>query len=299
MALLVAVRPARALDKQGSAHGGAVSSDAEDQPFDVSGAFTFGTAITNPSYAARPDNTGHALFRYAAHVDVDLLGRSLSIPLDVNLFTDRDRPGARILVPTELDLIGGLTTTRPLGPGDFELGARLEHDRPIDQLHGPGGSIFTQTYGDVRARYLYSLARLWPSLVRDLVDGDISGYGTLGWFAFNPSYAARPDNTGNALFRYAAHVELSVWHDRLSLGLDTTYFTDRRNRDPLAPTELDLTYEVIGRAPPFEVHLAYERDMPLDRVGLVQSLSYALFVYEFDLLQKPAPLETRGGVPSP
>ena len=58
-----------------------------------------GTALYNPTYAARPDNTGHALMRYALHADVDLLGAKLSAPLDLNLFSDRDRRGALAFSP--------------------------------------------------------------------------------------------------------------------------------------------------------------------------------------------------------
>ncbi len=139
-----------------------------------------------------------------------------------------------------------------------------------------------------------------PALRRNLVDGDVSGFLTLGWFSLNPSYAARPDNSGLALLRYAGHTELSVAHDYLPLGLDATFFSDRRAKNPVAPSEIDLTYEVIGRVEPFEVHLAYERDMPIDRGGLVQSFVYALFVYGFDLKRaQTAPLETRGSIASP
>ena len=128
----------------------------------------------------------------------------------------------------------------------------------------------------------------------------MSGYATLGWFALNPSYAARPDNSGLALFRYVGHAELSVWHDHVSIGLDGTFFTDRRASDVVAPSELDVTYEIIGRSDPFELHLAYERDMPIARSGLVQSFAYALLVYDFDLKRDVVqPLETRGVIPSP
>jgi hypothetical protein len=295
-ASLATTAPAAALDKQGSAHGGAVGGGGDgDDAFDVSGAFTAGGSFVNPTYAARPDNTGHALMRYAGHADVDLAGRALSVPLDVNLFTDRDRAGAKKLLPSELDLIGGVTTTNALAKGaDVELGARVEHDRPVDH----GG--ITQTYADVRARVLYSLGKVWPSLARDLADGDVSGYATLGCFAFNPSYAARPDNSGLALFRYAGHGELSVAKQHLSIGLDSTFFTDRRAKDPALPSEIDVTYEVIGRLDPLELHLAYERDMPVDRGGLVQSFVYALAVFSFDVRRDVIrPLEAHGKTPPP
>ena len=63
---------AHALDKQASAHGGGVGG--ADRGMALSGALTLGAALYNPSYAARPDNTGLALMRYAAHVDGDLIG---------------------------------------------------------------------------------------------------------------------------------------------------------------------------------------------------------------------------------
>src|SRR6266487_3987662 len=106
LASVAATPPARlasALDKQGSAHGGSIDEGPQDE-FDVGGSASLGTSIYNRTYAARPDNTGLTLFRYAGHVDIDLLGRKLSIPLDVNMFTDRERSGLGIFAPTELDL---------------------------------------------------------------------------------------------------------------------------------------------------------------------------------------------------
>jgi hypothetical protein len=115
----------------------------------------------------------------------------------------------------------------------------------------------------------------------------------------NPTYAARPDNSGKAFLRYAVHSEVSVHHDLVSLGVDGTFFTDR-DRSPFAPSELDLAPEVILHVAPFEVHLAYERDMPIDRGGLVQHFGYLLGVWSFDLKKDAtAPFETRGQVLSP
>lgn len=271
--------PAAALDKQGSAHGGDVGGTA-NKGFGLTGSASLGVAIMNETYAARPDNTGLALFRYAMHVDVDLLGRALSIPIDLNMFTDRTRRGAKIFAPTELDAIGGLTTTHRLAAGfDAELGARFEADLPVDR-----GS-FTQTYADVRGRLLYSLGDIWKGIGHELAGGDVSGYVTAGWFAINPTYAARPNNAGLALFRYVNHTELSVWNRHVGVAVDTTFFSDREANNVFAPTELDLTYELIGRADPFEVHLAYERDMPIGGT-YVQSFLYVLASYGFDALPK-------------
>lgn len=289
-ALVLVAGSAGALDKQGSAHGGQSAGDEEEHGFKVSGQVTLGASIDNPTYAARPDNTGLALYRYALHADVDLLGRALSIPLDLNLFTDRTEPGKRRFTPSEFDVIGGLTTTRSLGkPGSIELGARVEHDRPADRAG------FTQTYVDARGRYLYSLRSFFPGLDRALGGGDVAGWATLGAFVVNPTYAARPDNTGKALFRYALHAETSFVDETFAIGLDGTMFTDR-HASKIGPSELDFTPEAIVHLEQFDVHLAFERDMPIDHHGLVQSFVYALWCYSFapDLTGRPHPK-----VPSP
>jgi hypothetical protein len=194
----------------------------------------------------------------------------------VNFFTDRERPGLQLIAPSEFDVITGLTSTLPVGPLGLELGARVEHDRPVDR------GAFTQTYVDARARLLYSLAAISPAAANALQRGDVSGWLTLGWFIVNPTYAARPDNTGLALLRYAVHSELSLFDDRVSVGLDGTFFTDR-TASALRPSELDLTAELILHAPPIEVHLAWERDLPLDRAGLVQQFVYVLVGVSFDV----------------
>ncbi len=288
---LVALR-GHALDKQGSAHGGSVAGAASG--FGIDGALSGGLALYNPSFAARPDNTGLSFARYALHVDVDLIGRRLSIPLDVNVVTDRTRDGGKKLLPSELDLIGGLTSTWAIGPTAIEVGSRFQHERPVDR------GTFAQTFVDARARWLLSLAGAVPSVSSSLGGGDLSGWLTLGWFAINRTYVARPDNTGLALFRYAAHARLSFWQDRLAIGLDATFFTDRNSDRRFRPSELDLTPELIVRAEPFEVHLAYERDMPLDRGSFVQQFVYLLAVWEFSLFEaKREPLEDRNNVVSP
>jgi hypothetical protein len=266
--------PALALDKQGSAHGGQVGGAGAG--FNVSGSLSAGVSVYNPTYAARPDNTGLALMRYAGHVDVDLIGHRLSIPIDVNMFTDKEREGAAKFAPTELDIIGGVTSTWPVGRGAVEVGARYEEDRPLDR---PGSK---QKYADVRARYLYSLERYFDGLSGALRGGDIRGWATLGWFAYNPTYFARPNNTGLAFLRYALHTEISGFDHKVALGLDATFFTDKTLDNRLRPTELDFTPAIIVRPGDFEVHLAYEIDMPLDQDTLKQQFIYLLGVWAFD-----------------
>jgi hypothetical protein len=262
------------LDKQRSCHSGDVAGEASG--FDVSGTMLVGVALYNPSYAARPDNTGRALGRLAPHADIDLIGERLSIPIDVNVFTDREQHGLALLRPSEVDVLTGLTTTWPLGrPSALELGVRGERDMPADRKG------LVQAYGDTRAKLLFDLLPVWPQLTPALRGGTITGNLTLGWFAYNPSYAARPDLTGLALFRYGSHVEVSVWNGHAAFALDAVSFTDRR-QSAFVPSEIDLTPELIAREGNFEVHVAYERDMPVDRGGLVQQLLLLHGVWSFD-----------------
>ncbi len=273
-ALLVAPRHAHGLDKQRPCHTGDVAG--EDFGFDVSGSVLLGSALYNPSYAARPDNSGLALGRFAPHLDFDLIGERLSIPLDINVFTDRQQRGIAKLRPSEIDAITGLTTTWRLGqPSALELGVRGERDMPSDRKG------LVQAYGDARAKLLFDLAPAWPQLAPALGGGNITGNLTLGWFAYNPSYAARPDLTGLALLRYGSHVEMSFWDCHAAFAIDITSFTDRR-QNALAPSEIDVTPELIARQGAFELHLAYERDVPVDRGGLVQQLLLLHGVWSFN-----------------
>lgn len=266
---------AHALDKQSSAHGGQVGGS--DSGFALSGNLLLGVAAYNPSYAARPDNSGKALLRAAAHFDVDLIGSRLSIPVDLNMFTDRERAGGEKLIPSELDVITGVTSTWPIDRTALELGARFEGDFPVDR----GG--LSQRYVDLRARLLFAASAFVPSLQEALLGGDLTGALTLGLFAYNPSYAARPDNTGLAMFRYALHLTLRVT-PRFFVAFDATFFTDRQ-RGVVAPSECDITPEIgVSLIEGLDLHLAYERDMPIDRGDLVQQLLLIHLSWDFSLI---------------
>jgi len=262
------------LDKQRGSQTNEVAG--EDSGFDISGTVLAGFAAYNPSYAARPDNSGLALGRLAPHLDIDLIGERLSIPIDVNVFTDRKQHGLALLRPSEIDVITGLTTTWPLGrPTALELGVRGERDMPADRKG------LTQSYADTRANLLFDVAPTWLPLASALSGGDITGRMTLGLFAYNLSYAARPDLSGLALLRYGSHIEASIWNRHAAFAFDVVSFTDRR-RNVLAPSEVDLTPELIARDGSFELHFAYERDMPVDRGGLVQQLILVHGVWSFN-----------------
>jgi len=118
------------------------------------------------------------------------------------------------------------------------------------------------------------------------IEGATSGFAfggsaSLGVSVINPTYAARPDNTGLALFRYAVHSEVSFWKGRFAVGLDAIFFSDKLASNVFRPSELDFTPELIGRFDRYEVHLAYERDMPLDQDSLIQQFIYLLASVSF------------------
>jgi hypothetical protein len=288
-------RAARALDKQGAAHQGGGGDATSEGGVSVSGGVFLGVMPYNPSYAARPDNSGLALLRAGGHADVDILGQHLFVPLDLNSFTDRCKNAIR---PSEIDGIIGVASAWSLLHGTVEVGARTERDLPADGSANqhtctpPSSALRAQSYADLRARYVFSAASWFPGLAPALAAGDLTGWVTLGWFAYNPSYAARPDNTGHALLRYAIHFDLSFWHQRLSLGTDATMFTTNGDNEPaglsarggpLRPTELDATVEAVFRHDKWDLHLGYERDMPIDRGGLRQQMVMGSVGWSFEV----------------
>jgi hypothetical protein len=136
--------------------------------------------------------------------------------------------------------------------------------------------------------------------------GEESGFALtgslLGGFAlYNPTYAARPDNTGIALLRYAAHVDVFIPKAYLGVYLDTTFFSDKEADHKLRPTELDLTVGVAVRLDPFELSIAFERDMPLGGGNYTQEMlflyaSWAFTVFSTQEAPSPKPATNQGGV---
>ena len=256
--------PAQALNKQAER----TASDGEAGKlghFNLSGNLFFGVFLFNPTYAARPDNSGIAQLRYGLHLDVDLYDRWLTVSYDLNSFSDGSSASPGPFVPTEHDHIVGLLSTIPLPRHlDLTLAVHYESDQPgfgptaaFRQRHpdctvapGPGcfDASYSQSYVDVYARLTWTHPR-------------ISLFGAIGGFLYNPTYAARPDNTGFALLRYVLHGELVLlpW---LVLRLDLNFFTDREEF-PLQPTELDLTSEIAVKWRRFELRFVGEADLPI------------------------------------
>lgn len=299
LALVVAIAclggaaPTYALNKQGARSG----SEPDDPPFNLAGYVFGGVFLFNPSYAARPNNTGNVLLRYGLHIDADLYHRWLSISYDLNVFTDRSEGARSPIAPTEHDHIVGLLSTLSL-PRHLELtfAVHYETDQPGYEARGRLRATrpdcgagrpppprcydvgYSQSYVDAYARLSYTRGILALS-------------AALGGFLWNNTYAARPDNSGLALLRYVLHGELTLrkW---LVLRLDLNFFTDREDKY-VVPTELDLTSELAVRLRAFELRFVGEMDLPLGNypggahpaavAGVKQAYLALLGQWSFDL----------------
>lgn len=270
--LLLLATPALALNKQGlpSPATSEVEAQGPEPAANVSGYVFAGAMVYNPSYAARPDNTGHALGRTGAHVDVDLFGKRAGLTYDVNIFSNRD--GRNELRPTEQDhIVGVLGRWRA-----FDAGGHWEADMPADR---PG---LTQSYVDAYARWSWDLGDAWPNGREKLGHFGIQGFFTVAGFVNNTTYAARPDLTGLALLRLVGHAEIELFRPWLGVALDLNVFTDRQTHAGLVPSELDTTAGLVVHIRDVDVSLVAENDRPLDRPGLQQSYVMTLLTYRFD-----------------
>lgn len=275
IALFAAVHvtnPALALNKQGLSISAAEGADADKAPAqNVTGYVFAGALFYNPSYAARPDNTGRALTRWGGHLDLDLDRKYLTLTYDGNVFSDRDASSAAR--PSEHDHILGLLTRH----GPLELGVHYETDRPADRAGD------AQTYVDLDVRGYYDLFRAWPGLARTLPHQACMGFFTLAGFAYNRTYAARPDLSGLAMLRLVGHSEIDLYKPWLTFSIDLNFFTDRTVHAGLVPSELDITVGLVAHAGDFDVAVVAENDRPVDRGGVSQSYASLLLTYRFDV----------------
>ena len=90
-------------------------------------------------------------------------------------------------------------------------------------------------------------------------------------FVHNTSFRARPDNTGIVKYRYLGHLEIQPQWSPVALVLDTNFFTDRDARNEFRPSEWDQAIGVLYRYEQWAALLRYERDIPIDKSGLVQA----------------------------
>ena len=249
--------------------GGAAARAAEETLF--GGYFLTAAFVDNPTFAARPDNTGLVGLRHMLHLETDLYKQYLTFYTDQNFFSDRTNGWIEL---SEWDSTFALT-----GLVDrFGWRIQYERDAPIDK----SGS--KQIYADVLATARFQATEdlgWWKGV---FPNQNLTAYAGAGWLFHNSNYFARPDNTGEALFRYVAHADLDLYKNRVVLYGDMNLFTDREAENKLNPTELDW---IIGLALRFrenmELSLYREQDQPLDKPGLVQKYVAVQFRYSFDV----------------
>ncbi|MGH7220443.1 MAG: hypothetical protein ACREI1_08955 [Nitrospiraceae bacterium] len=249
--------------------GGAAARAAEETLF--GGYFLTAAFVSNPTFAARPDNTGLVGLRHMLHLETDLYKQYLTFYTDQNFFSDRTNGWIEL---SEWDSTFALT-----GLVDrFGWRIQYERDAPIDR------SGTKQIYADTLLTSRFQATEdlgWWKGI---FPNQNLTAYAGAGWLFHNSNYFARPDNTGEALFRYVAHADLDLYKNRVVLYGDMNLFTDREAGNKINPTELDW---IIGLALRFrenmELSVYREQDQPLDKPGLVQKYVAVQFRYSFDV----------------
>lgn len=275
-ALLAGPSPAEALEKYGrplppigeiGAEG--VARPPAEEEYWMKGYLLTAAFLSNPTFTARPDNTGRVGLRHMLHLETDLYKQYLQFYTDQNFFSNRDGGWIEL---TEWDATFALT-----GSVD-NWGWRLQYERdaPLDR------SGIKQAYADTLLTYSFTPAnqsRWWQAR---FPTQNLTTYAGAGWLFHNDSYFARPDNTGRALFRYVAHADLDLYRNLAVLFADLNFFTDRHANSAVIPTELDWIVGLALRWGKTELSVYHERDLPLDRPGLVQRYTALQLRVEFE-----------------
>jgi hypothetical protein len=226
--------------------------------------------ISNPTFAARPDNTGLVGMRHMLHMETDLYKQYLTFYTDQNFFSDRRQGWIKL---SEWD--GTYAFTGLIDHFGWRI--QYERDAPLDK------SGIKQAYGDalVTARYEAGEQSTWWK--ENLPDQNLTAYAGPGWLFHNSNYFARPDNTGRALFRYVAHADLDLYRNKAVLYGDVNMFTDRQKGNKITPTEIDWIVGLALRWRDYEMSFYREEDRPVDRNTLVQKYYALQFRMSFDV----------------
>ena len=227
--------------------------------------------LSNPSFAARPDNTGLVGLRHMLHLETDLYKQYLTFYTDQNFFSDRTKGWITL---SEWD--GTYAFTGLIDRWGWRL--QYERDAPLDK------SGLVQAYADTLLTSRFQALQDVSWWQRTFPNQNLNAYAGAGWLFHNSNYFARPDNTGRALFRYVAHADLDLYKNRVVLYGDMNFFTDREAGNALNPTEFDW---IIGLAlrvrEDMELSVYQEQDQPLDKAGLVQKYTAVQLRYSFDV----------------
>ncbi|WP_447979522.1 hypothetical protein [Candidatus Nitrospira bockiana] len=263
-----------ALEKYGrplpSMEGGTNGVLREAQESLVGGYVLTSVFLSNPSFAARPDNTGLVGLRHMVHLERDLYKQYLTFYTDQNFFSDRKTGWIEL---SEWDQTYALTGV--LGHWNWRI--QYERDAPLDK------SGLKQIYADTLVTYRIRTDEDWLWWRRLFPANELTAYAGAGWLFHNQHYFARPDNTGRALFRYVAHFDLDLYRQRAIVFGDVNMFTDRSADNAARPTELDWIVGIAFRWRDFELSVYHEQDRPLDRSSLVQQYLAVQLRFAFDV----------------
>jgi hypothetical protein len=274
--LMAGAAPCLALEKYGRPlpsmdDPGEAGREAEESLF--GGYFLTAAFVSNPTFAARPDNTGLVGLRHMLHLETDLYKQYLTFYTDQNFFSDRTRGWIEL---SEWD--GTYAFTGVLNRFGWRL--QYERDAPLDK------SGIKQAYADVLVTATLQSAQDMPWWRRLWPNQNLTMYAGAGWLFHNSNYFARPDNTGRALFRYVAHADLDLYRNRVVLYGDVNFFTDREAANQAKPTELDWIVGLAFRWRDMELAVYREQDQPLDRPGLVQQYVAVQLRFSFDVSKR-------------
>lgn len=265
-------RPLPEMEKTKSGEEGTETDQHEDESL-IGGYLLAGAFISNPSFAARPDNTGRVGMRYMLHAETDLYKKYLTFYSDQNFFSDRDNGWIEL---SEWDQTYGIT-----GAVDHWFWRmQYERDAPLDK------SGLKQIYADGMVNYRIRSQEDWAWWRKMFPKNGLTAYAGLGWLFHNQQYFARPDNTGRALFRYVAHFDLDLYKQKFVLFGDVNMFTDREASNTVNPSELDWILGIAMRWRDFELSFYREQDRPLDRSGLIQEYWAVQLRYAFDVQKR-------------
>jgi hypothetical protein len=229
-----------------------------------------GAFVKNPTFAARPDNTGLVGMRHMLHVETDIYKQYLTFYTDQNFFSDRNNGWITL---SEWDATFAFT-----GVIDrFNWRLQYERDAPLDRRG------LKQAYADalVTARFQAVQDSNWWR--RTFPNQNLTAYAGAGWLFHNSQYFARPNNTGRALFRYVAHADLDIYKNKIVLYGDMNLFTDREASNTINPSELDWIVGIAVRWKDMELAFYREEDRPLDQSGLVQKYFAVQLRFAFDV----------------
>ncbi|MGA6828393.1 hypothetical protein ACO9S2_12350 [Nitrospira sp. NS4] len=280
---------AQALEKYGRplpSMEGADENGHEAEETLFGGYLLTGVFAKNPSFAARPDNTGLVGLRHMLHLETDLYKQYLTFYTDQNFFSDRTNGWIEL---SEWD--GTYAFTGVLDHFAWRL--QYERDAPLDRT----GLIQAYADGLVTAKLQSAQDMAWWR--RIFPNQSLTMYGGAGWLFHNSNYFARPDNSGRALFRYVAHADLDLYKNKVVLYGDVNMFTDREAGNQARPTELDWIVGLALRWRQTELAIYHEQDQPLDRAGLVQKYLAVQLRFSFDVSKQDLGIgKSAGGAPA-